>query len=169
MDSVRWSATIDHFLTDMRCKQSNNLNKLKVFHRVHVNKQGEFVGPLVKEQYNSLFAEVALQTQHIADSGGDPNSIDWITLFEKVLGARRGHNALVAEVALQTQHIADSGGDPNSIDWIALFENVLGARRGNVRGIRPKLSVAGTSAPSQWQSQSQTPQPTPDVDVNAFL
>ncbi|CAH1449771.1 unnamed protein product [Lactuca virosa] len=36
---------------------------------------------------NALVAEVALQTQHIADSGGDPNSIDWIALFEKVLGA----------------------------------------------------------------------------------
>ncbi|CAI9280208.1 unnamed protein product [Lactuca saligna] len=66
-------------------------------------------------------------------------------------------NALVAEVALQTQHIADSSSDPNSIDWIALFEMVLGA------------SVAGTHAPSQWQSQLQTPQPTRDADVNTFL
>ncbi|CAI9275692.1 unnamed protein product [Lactuca saligna] len=153
---ARWSATIDHFLTDTHCKRSsvnkecrkkqvvknrggtcsygsasfkNNLNKLEVFHRAHVNKQGEFVDPLVEEQYNALVAEVALQTQHIADSGGDPNSIDWIALFEKVLGARRGH----------------------------------------VRGIGPKPSVVGTSAPTQWQSQSQTPQPTQDVDVNAFL
>ncbi|CAI9277755.1 unnamed protein product [Lactuca saligna] len=146
MDSARWSATIDHFLTDTHCKRSsvnkecrkkqvvknrggtcsygstsfkNNLNKLKVFHRAHVNKQGEFVDPLIEEQYyiNNL---------------------------------REMHNALVAEVALQTQHIADSGADPNSIDWIALFEKVLGVRRGHVRGIGPKPSVAGTSAPTQW-------------------
>ncbi|CAH1412845.1 unnamed protein product [Lactuca virosa] len=32
-----------------------------------------------------------LQTQHIAAFGDDPDSIDWIALFEKVLGARRGH------------------------------------------------------------------------------
>ncbi|CAH1417000.1 unnamed protein product [Lactuca virosa] len=107
----------------------NNLNKLEVFHRAHVNKQGEFVDPLVEQQYNALVAEVALQTQHIADFGGDPNSIDWIALFEKVLDARRGH----------------------------------------VRGIGPKPSVAGTSAPTQWHSQSQTPQQTQDVDVNVFL
>ncbi|CAI9284944.1 unnamed protein product [Lactuca saligna] len=79
MDSTRWSATIDHFLTDTHCKRSsvnkecrkkqvvknrggtcsyssasfkNNLNKLEVFHRAHVNKQGEFVDPLVEEQYD---------------------------------------------------------------------------------------------------------------------
>ncbi|CAI9282197.1 unnamed protein product [Lactuca saligna] len=78
-------------------------------------------------------------------------------------------NALVAEVALKTQHIIDFGGDLNSIDWIALFEEVLGARRGHVRGIGPKPSIAGRSAPTQCHSQSQTPQPTQDVDVNAFL
>ncbi|CAI9263162.1 unnamed protein product [Lactuca saligna] len=38
-----------------------------------------------------LVAEVALQTHHIADFGGDPNTIDWIAIFEKVLGTQRGH------------------------------------------------------------------------------
>ncbi|CAI9276849.1 unnamed protein product [Lactuca saligna] len=28
----------------------------------------------------------------IADSGGDPDIIDWITIFEKVLGTRRRHD-----------------------------------------------------------------------------
>ncbi|CAH1435854.1 unnamed protein product [Lactuca virosa] len=40
---------------------------------------------------NALVAKVTLQTQHIADSGGNLNFIDWITLFENVLGGRRGH------------------------------------------------------------------------------
>mgnify|MGYP001544320398 FL=1 len=43
------------------------------------------------EIQNVLVAEVALQTHHIADSGGDPGTIDWIAIFEKVLGTRRGH------------------------------------------------------------------------------
>ncbi|CAH1434956.1 unnamed protein product [Lactuca virosa] len=33
---------------------------------------------------------VAIQTHHIVDSGGDADYIDWIAIFEKVLGARRG-------------------------------------------------------------------------------
>ncbi|CAI9297471.1 unnamed protein product [Lactuca saligna] len=51
---------------------------------------GEFVDPLVEDQYNVLVAEVALQTHHIADSGGDLDTIDWIAIFEKVLGTRKG-------------------------------------------------------------------------------
>ena len=43
------------------------------------------------EIHNALVVEAALQAQHIADSGGDPNFIDWIVVFQKVLGARRGH------------------------------------------------------------------------------
>ncbi|XP_052619991.1 uncharacterized protein LOC111899573 [Lactuca sativa] len=118
MDQQRWNAAIDHFLTEKHQKRSagnkecrkmqvvknrggtcnygcacfkKNLNRLEVFHRAHVNKIGEFVDPLVEEQYNALVAEVALQTHHIADSGGDPDTIDWIAIFEKVLGTRRGH------------------------------------------------------------------------------
>ena len=43
------------------------------------------------EIQNALVAEVALQTHHIADSGGDPDTIYWIAIFKKVLGTRRGH------------------------------------------------------------------------------
>ena len=43
------------------------------------------------EIQNALVDEVASQTQHLTDSGGDPDSIDWIVTFEKVLGARGGH------------------------------------------------------------------------------
>ncbi|CAH1440098.1 unnamed protein product [Lactuca virosa] len=32
-----------------------------------------------------------MATHHIADSGGDPDTIDWIAIFEKVLVTRRGH------------------------------------------------------------------------------
>ncbi|CAI9282721.1 unnamed protein product [Lactuca saligna] len=118
MDQQHWNATIDHFLTEKhqtrsvgnkecRKKQvvknhggtcnygsacfTKNLNRLEVFHRAHVNKKGEFVDPLVEDQYNALVAEVALQTHHIADSGCDQDAIDWITIFEKVLGTQRGH------------------------------------------------------------------------------
>ncbi|XP_042753682.1 uncharacterized protein LOC111908380 isoform X2 [Lactuca sativa] len=118
MDQQHWNATINHFLTEKHQKRSaanqecrkkqvvknrggtcnygsvcfkKNLNRLEVFHRAHVNKKGEFVDPLVGEQYNALVAEVALQTHHIADSGGDPDTIYWIAIFEKVLGTRRGH------------------------------------------------------------------------------
>ncbi|CAI9303404.1 unnamed protein product [Lactuca saligna] len=61
------------------------------FHRGHVNKKGEVFDPLVEDEYNALAAEVALQTHHIDDSDGDPDTIDWIAIFEKVLGTQRGH------------------------------------------------------------------------------
>ncbi|CAI9300840.1 unnamed protein product [Lactuca saligna] len=101
MDQQRWNAAIDHFLTEKHqkrsagnkeCRKKQNLNRLEVFHRAYVNKIGEFVDPLVEEQYNALVAEVSLQTHHIADSGGDPDTIDWITIFEKVLRTRWGHD-----------------------------------------------------------------------------
>ena len=47
--------------------------------------------PKPREIYNALVAEVALQTHHIADFGGDPDTIYWIAIFKKVLGTRRGH------------------------------------------------------------------------------
>ncbi|CAI9270457.1 unnamed protein product [Lactuca saligna] len=105
MDPQRWNAAIDHFLTEKHkkrftgnkeCRKKQVVKNLGetcsyVFHRAHVNKRGEFVDPLVDEQYNTLVAEVALQTHHIADSSGDPDTIDWITIFEKVLCTRREH------------------------------------------------------------------------------
>ena len=51
---------------------------------------------------NALVAEVALQTQHIADSSGDPNSIEWIAIFEKVLVARRGRVSGIGPKPLST-------------------------------------------------------------------
>ncbi|CAI9282487.1 unnamed protein product [Lactuca saligna] len=45
----------------------------------------------LKPLWNALVAEFALQTHHIANSGGDPDTIDWIAIFENVLGTRRGH------------------------------------------------------------------------------
>ncbi|CAI9269660.1 unnamed protein product [Lactuca saligna] len=81
---TRWNATIDRFLTEKHRKRSagnkefrkkqvvnnrggtcsygsacfkKNLNRLEVFHRTHVNKRGEFVDPLVEEQYDALVAE----------------------------------------------------------------------------------------------------------------
>ncbi|CAI9271291.1 unnamed protein product [Lactuca saligna] len=116
--SMRWIDAFDHFLTKKHKKRSagnkecrkkqvvknrrgtcnyssacfkNNLNRLEVFRRGHVNKKREFVDPLVEDQYNVLADEVGLQTHHIADSSGDPDTIDSIAIFQKVLGARRGH------------------------------------------------------------------------------
>ncbi|CAH1447283.1 unnamed protein product [Lactuca virosa] len=112
MDRQRWNATIDYFLTEKHQKRSAGNKECRkkqvvknrggtcnyyvglfqeIFHRALVNKKGEFVDHFVEEQYNVLVAEVALQTHHIADSGGDPDTIDWIAIFEKVLGTRRRH------------------------------------------------------------------------------
>ncbi|CAI9263256.1 unnamed protein product [Lactuca saligna] len=74
---------------DMDLQQ--DLNRLEAFHCGHVIKKGEFVDHLVEDQYNALVVEVSQQTHHIANSGGDPDTIDWVTIFEKVLGTRRGH------------------------------------------------------------------------------
>ncbi|CAI9292961.1 unnamed protein product [Lactuca saligna] len=62
-----------------------NLNSIEAFHRGHVNKQVEFFDHLVVDQY------VALQTHHIVGSSSDLDTIDWIAIFEKMLGTRRGH------------------------------------------------------------------------------
>ncbi|CAI9288825.1 unnamed protein product [Lactuca saligna] len=111
-----WNVTIDYFLTEKHQKRSARNKecwkkqvvknrggtcsycsacfkklRLEVFHHTHVNKKGEFVDPLVEEQYNVLVVEVALQTYHIVDFGGDPYTIDWITISQNVLGSRRGH------------------------------------------------------------------------------
>ncbi|CAI9264071.1 unnamed protein product [Lactuca saligna] len=108
------SDVIDHFLTKKHQKRSAENKKCRKKQVVHnrggtysygsacfknisynnvylVNKKREFVDPLVEDQYNALVVEVALQTHHIADSGGDAHYINWIVIFEKVLGARRGH------------------------------------------------------------------------------
>ena len=110
------------------------MNKLEIFHRAHVSGIRWPVSCrtiwkllLVKNELECCFFVFVLKYIH---------------------NLREMQNVLVAEVALQTQHRADSGGDPNSIDWIALFEKVLGAWRRHVRGIGPKPSVAGTSAPT---------------------
>ncbi|CAI9273588.1 unnamed protein product [Lactuca saligna] len=46
----------------------------------------------LRNNRNAVVAEVVLQTHHIADSGGDPDNIDWIAIFENVLGTRRRHD-----------------------------------------------------------------------------
>ncbi|CAI9281412.1 unnamed protein product [Lactuca saligna] len=99
MDLHHWNVVIDHFLTEKHKKRSagnkecrkkqynifcnvkHNLNRLEAFHHGYVNKKGEFVDHLVEDQY----------THQIADSSGDPDTIDWIAIFEKVLGTRRVH------------------------------------------------------------------------------
>ncbi|KAL7603049.1 hypothetical protein Lser_V15G18904 [Lactuca serriola] len=96
MDRQRWNATIDHFLIEKHQKRSAG-NKECQKKQVVKNRGGtciygsacfkkEFVDPLVEDQYNTLVAEVALQTHHIVKSGGDSDTIDWIAIFEKVLG-----------------------------------------------------------------------------------
>ncbi|CAI9264289.1 unnamed protein product [Lactuca saligna] len=69
MDQRSWNAAIDHFLTGKTSKT------------IHWKQRTP----------KEAIAEVALQTHHITDSGGDPDTIDWIAIFEKVLGTRRGH------------------------------------------------------------------------------
>ncbi|CAI9279495.1 unnamed protein product [Lactuca saligna] len=84
----------------MEERSTTNLNRLEAFHREHVNKQAEFVDPLVEDQY----------TQHVIDSGGDPDSIDWITMFEKLLYARRGNDVDV-NASLQNPTFVTTIGD----------------------------------------------------------
>ncbi|CAH1423465.1 unnamed protein product [Lactuca virosa] len=98
IDPQRWSDAIDHILTEQHQNRSaqnkefwkkqvvknrrgtykynsacfkNNFNRLEAFHPTHVNINGEFFDHLVEDQYNDLVVEVASQTLHIADSGGD--------------------------------------------------------------------------------------------------
>ncbi|CAH1432881.1 unnamed protein product [Lactuca virosa] len=69
---------LKHFTVSMSINNENLLTFLKYIDNL-------------REIQNALVGEIALQTPHITDSGGDLNSIDWITIFVKVLGARRGH------------------------------------------------------------------------------
>ncbi|CAI9276443.1 unnamed protein product [Lactuca saligna] len=100
-----------------------------VFHR---DKRGEFVDPLVEEQYNALVAEVALQTHHIADFGGDLDTIDWIAIFEKVLDTRRGHvrgigpkasSAAGTSVSSQWQSQSQASQPTQDVDVNAFLQN----------------------------------------------
>ncbi|CAI9260610.1 unnamed protein product [Lactuca saligna] len=73
MDLHRWSDAIDHFLTEKHKKRSAG-NKECRKKQVVKNHGGTY-------QY----------THHITDSSGDTDTIDWITILEKVLDTQRGH------------------------------------------------------------------------------
>ncbi|CAI9263067.1 unnamed protein product [Lactuca saligna] len=90
---ILW-ASLNHRIC-LRYRGSKNIAKGKFIDMLEGVEAARARSPCINnlcEMQNTLVYEVSLQTQYIADSGGDPNSIDWISLFEKVLGAQRGHD-----------------------------------------------------------------------------
>ncbi|CAI9276269.1 unnamed protein product [Lactuca saligna] len=78
MDPQHWIHAIDHFLTEKHQKQSIE-NKACRKNQVVKNHEGAC------KYSNAIFYEHST----LAGTGDDPDSIDRITIFEKVLGARR--------------------------------------------------------------------------------
>ncbi|CAH1452783.1 unnamed protein product [Lactuca virosa] len=78
MDRQCWNVAIDCFLTEKHQKRSAG-NKECRKKQVVKNRGGTC-------SYGSACFK---KTHHIADS--DPDTIDWIIIFEKMLGTQRGH------------------------------------------------------------------------------
>ncbi|CAH1426818.1 unnamed protein product [Lactuca virosa] len=92
--------------------------------------RGEFVDPLVEEQYNALVAEVALQTHHIADSGGDPDTIDWIAIFEKLDNLKNETHSLWVSIISGIHKLM---GESNRLcaknPWSSVWNNIVKSRK----------------------------------------
>ncbi|CAH1427796.1 unnamed protein product [Lactuca virosa] len=79
MDVQHWNAAIDHFLTEKHQKRSAG-NKECREKQVVKNRGGTC-------SYGSACFK---KIHHIADSSG-ADTIDWIAIFENVLGTRKGY------------------------------------------------------------------------------
>ncbi|KAJ9542126.1 hypothetical protein OSB04_028632 [Centaurea solstitialis] len=134
MSGENWNKVIDFFCTDKHKRRSDqnkvnkakqvvpnrggtssysnachkfNKSKIQNYGDVHRLKDGTFDNPRSEEQYNALLHELNLETQNCSSSNNS-TSVDEASIFERVLGARRGHIKGVGYKPSQTTSSAQS-------------------------------------------------------------
>ncbi|KAJ9559778.1 hypothetical protein OSB04_004938 [Centaurea solstitialis] len=134
MSEENWNKVIDFFCTDKHKRRSDqnkvnkakqvvpnrggtssysnachkfNKSKIQNYGDVHRLKDGTFDNPRSEEQYNALLHELNLETQNCSSSNNS-TSVDEASMFERVLGARRGHIKGVGYKPSQTTSSAQS-------------------------------------------------------------
>ncbi|KAJ9543916.1 hypothetical protein OSB04_023623, partial [Centaurea solstitialis] len=134
MSGENWNKVIDFFCTDKLKRRSDqnkvnkakqvvpnrggtssysnachkfNKSKIQNYGDVHRLKDGTFDNPRSEEQYKALLHELNLETQNCFSSNNS-TSVDEASIFERVLGARRGHIKGVGHKPSQTTSSAQS-------------------------------------------------------------